>query len=253
MRNWLIAVGVALMAAPAGGVPTDPLASPAWDDVREEFFGGDALVFDDMVGLAMPADVENAFDVPLAVTLSPALIDVREVVVIAENNPIRHVARLIPHRNIEAVGLKIRLETSGPVRAAALDGEGVWHVGSTWANVLTPGGCSAPPPLEGDGPSSRVGEIAMRSFDREDGSSRLKFRIIHPMDTGFAMTPAGDVIPPYFVETIEVFDDHGVVLELVTAAAMAPDPIFTIDMPGLDQGLHISAWDSKGLQFEAFR
>ena len=248
-----------LMAAP-GAVPpagadspADPLATPAWDDVRDEFFGADPLVFDDTVKLTMPTDVENGFDVPLAVQLSPALGDAVELTVIAENNPIRHVARLIPHRPLQAVGLKIRLETSGAVRAAALDRDGVWHVGSAWVEVLTPGGCSSPTPLDGDGPSSRIGEIAVRTFDREDGASRLKFRIVHPMDTGFATTAAGETIPAWFVETIEISDERGTVLELITRAAMAPDPIFTVDLPELRPNLHIGARDSEGLEFEAFR
>lgn len=254
VRSLILAGVVGLAPVAAGAVAvTDPLASPAWEDVQDEFFGADALVFDDMVELSMPAHVENGFDVPLAVRLSPALGDVREVLVIAENNPIRHVARLIPHRSIESVGLKIRLETSGAVRAAALTGDGVWHVGSTWVNVATPGGCSSPAPLDGPGVSNRLGEIAVRTFDRGEGASRLKFRIIHPMDTGFAMTAAGETIPAYFVETIEVSDALGVVLELVTRAAMAPDPIFTVDLPGLRRDIHINARDSEGLEFEAFR
>lgn len=250
-----ILAGLALlMAAPgAGAVVVDPLATPAWDDVQDEFFGADPLVFDDTVALSMPAEVENGFDVPLAVHLSPALGQVRELIVIAENNPIRHVARVIPHRLLKSVGLKIRLETSSAVRAAALTDDGIWHVASTWVSVLTPGGCSAPPPLDAAALSSRVGEIAVRTFDREDGASRLKFRIIHPMDTGFAMTPAGDTIPAWFVETIEVTDEHGVVLELITRAAMAPDPIFTVDLPDLRPSLRIDARDSEGLRFEAFR
>ncbi len=249
----MVLCAVLALFSPVFAAVVDPLASPAWEDVQDEFFGRDALVFDDTVALTMPTEVENGFDVPLAVHLSPALGDVREVVVIAENNPIRHVARLIPHRPVKSVGLKIRLETSGAVRAAALTGDGVWHVGSTWVSVLTPGGCSAPPPLDGAEASNRVGEIAVRTFDREDGGSRLKFRIIHPMDTGFAMTAAGEAIPAYFVETIEVSDDRGVVLELLTQAAMAPDPIFTVDLPELRQSIRIEARDSEGFEFEAFR
>ena len=255
MLRFPILAGFALWMLPAAGAAAggDPLATPVWDDVRDEFFASDALVFDDTVGVSIPADVENGFDVPLGVHLSPMLGDVREVVVIAENNPIRHVARLIPHRRVESVGLKIRLETSTAVRAAALTADGIWHVGSAWVNVLTPGGCSAPLPLDMAGPERRVGEIAVRTFGREDGASRLKFRIMHPMDTGFATTAAGDTIPAYYVETIEVADESGVVLEMITHAAMAPDPIFTVDIPELRQSLRIGARDSEGFEFEAYR
>ena len=255
LRVWAVAaLPMLVFAAPAAaGAGADPLATPAWEDVRDEFFGAEALVFDDAVAPIMPARVEDGFDVPLAVQLPPTLGSVREVLVIAENNPIRHVARLIPHRPLKAVGLKIRLETSTAVRAAALAEDGLWHVGSTWVDVLTPGGCSSPAPLDGPEQSSRIGEIAVRTYDREDGASRLKFRIVHPMDTGFAMTAAGDAIPAWFVETIEVADERGTVLELITRAAMAPDPIFTVDLPELRRDVHIAARDSEGLYFEAFR
>ena len=78
-------------------------------------------------------------------------------------------------------------------------------------------------------------------------------RIIHPMETGFAFTPEGDEIPAYFVERIELADADGPIADLVTNAAVAPDPIFTIDTAGLNQSLQINARDSEGLQFESFR
>jgi len=253
-----IAVAAALLAGASGAAAAaepgaDPLASPVWDEVRAEFLPGEAVRFDEAVSLVMPADIENSSDVPLAIRLDAALGQPREIIVIAENNPIRNVVRLFPHRPISAIGLKIRLEMSTPVRAAALDADGVWHVGSAWANVLTPGGCSAPITVSSAELGARVGEIAVTTFGRPDGVERLKFRIIHPMETGFAFTPEGAEIPAYFVEQVAVSDGAGPVADMMTWAAMAPDPIFTLDVPELGQSLRIDARDSHGLAFEAFR
>lgn len=249
----LIAVAaVAMVAAGSSQAapPTDPLGSPGWEAIAETFFPRSEIVFDDRVEVVMPTRVEDAHDVPLAVKLSAELGLVREIVVIAENNPIQQVARLYPHRPLKAIGLKIRLESTTPVRAAALTDDGVWHVGSIAAEVLTPGGCSVPDNRVADEVSDRLGEIAFKTFDRDDGSARLKFRIIHPMQTGFAVSEDGAYIPAYFVEQMRIGDGDGPVVDIESRAAMAPDPIVTIDVPELGQTVRIHARDSEGLEFE---
>ncbi len=245
-----LVLGMTQMAA-AGSI--DPNDSPLWQTMHQDFLYGDEAVFDDLVTVVMPVDIENSTDVPVAIRLSPDLGEVEEVALIAENNPIPLVARMYPHRQINMFGIKIRLEMSTPVRAAARTADGVWHVGSEWANVLTPGGCSAPIEFSEAGAGARLGEISFRTYARDDGTDRLKMRIIHPMETGFAFTPEGDEIPAYFVERIELADENGPIADLVTNAAVAPDPIFTIDTAGLNQSLQINARDSEGLQFETFR
>lgn len=251
----LAAAVLAMTAAPTAYADgsVNPFDSPLWPAMHEDYLYGDAVVFDDLVGVVMPVDIENSTDVPVAIRLSPELGEVKEVALIAENNPIPLVARLFPHRRINLFGIKIRLEMSTPVRAAARTADGVWHVGSEWANVLTPGGCSAPIEFSMAGMGARVGEISFRTYERDDGTDRLKMRIIHPMETGFAFTPEGDEIPAYYIERIELADDSGPIADLVTNAAVAPDPIFTIDVADLEHSLQIDARDSEGLQFESFR
>ena len=138
----------------------DPADSPLWETMHQDYLYGDEAVFDDLVTVVMPVDIENSTDVPVAIRLSADLGDVKEVALIAENNPIPLVARMYPHRRINMFGIKIRLEMSTPVRAAARTADGVWHVGSEWANVLTPGGCSAPIEFSEAGMGARLGEIS---------------------------------------------------------------------------------------------
>lgn len=243
---------VVMTGRPVAAEAVNPVESAAWADVREAFFGDSPVRFDDAVTILMADVIENSHDVPIALKLSPDLDDVREVVLIAENNPIQHVARIIPHRPLSQIGLKMRLELSTPIRAAALTGDGVWHVASKWVKVLTPGGCSVPAPRDVEAKEiDRTGEIAMRTFDRPEAETRLKFRIIHPMETGFAVKPDGETIPAYYLEDITIADGEGPVVEVVTQAAMAADPIITLDVPTLKQSLRIHARDSKGLEFEA--
>ena len=235
------------MAAPT----VDPLGSKSWPSLRDAYLGNAPVIFDSNISLLLPQKIENSHDVPLTVMLSRNLGQIKELVVLAEDNPIQQVARLYLHRPIHSVGFKIRLETSTAVRAAALTSDGVWHVGSRLALVSSPGGCSTPGAI-GAGGNAKLGEIALKRYAR-DGvykNDRLKFRIIHPMDTGFVLDEEGESVPAYYIDRISIHDQTGLLVEFDTQAAMSTDPIVTIDVPELQQNIRVTAQDSKGLRFE---
>ena len=121
----------------------DPLESEFWQDVLDLEFDGATVVYDDSLYLVVPERVEEAFSVPVVLNFSDTPFDIAEVALIAENNPFPMIARIYPHRPINAIGFNIRLEMSTPVRAAVMDPDGVWHVVSEEIQVMTPGGCSA--------------------------------------------------------------------------------------------------------------
>lgn len=225
----------------------DPMKSDMWETIRAEHLDDGAVVFDDSIRLMMPERVETAFSVPMVAKFVGDLDDVEEFVVIVDNNPIQGVVRMTPYRSIESVGLDMRLERSTPVRAAARTADGVWHVASTFVTVMTQGGCSSPNPEVGE---SELGAIAAKTFDRIGGASRLKFRINHPMDTGFATQADGTPIPAYYIESMTIADESGPIADLHTSAAMASDPTIILDLPERRQSVRIDARDSEGLQFE---
>ena len=109
-----------------------------------------------------------------------------------------------------------------------------------------PGGCSAPNP----GATASLGAIAIKQYDRVGGASRLKIRLAHPMNTGFASEDDGTPIPAYYIEALEIFDDDGLVATMETWAAMSADPVITLDLPERRQNIRVYARDSKGLLFE---
>ncbi len=229
----------------------DPLDSALWPEIFAMAFGESehvAVVFDDAMRLMMPEVVEDAHQVPVMVKIPSDLGTVREFVLLAENNPIQMVTRAFPHRPIEAIGMNIRLEMSTPVRAAALTGDGVWHVSSVAVTVMAPGGCSIALPGAGD----EVGEVALKTFDRVGGAGRAKVRILHPMHTGFATNDAGSLIPAFYVDRLEIADDDGPIVDMITWAAMASDPTIILDLPARRQSLRITASDSEGGLFEAY-
>ena len=233
-------------AAGAGESALDPLGSPIWAGLVETELGGGPVVYGGGLHLAMPDTVDDPFSVPVMIKLTRGFGKVAELVLFAENNPIQTAVRIVPHRFIQAVGFDIRLEGSGPVRAAAMDAEGVWHVVHKRVSVLTPGGCSAP----GGATAGNIGEIAVRQFDRAGGASRVKLRINHPMDTGLVVADNGDAVPAYYIERVELADESGAIATLATRAALASDPVFLFDLPEGRREVRVSAEDSAGLRFE---
>ncbi len=226
----------------------DPLESALWDELRAEYLGDAPVVYDYMINLIIPRTVEDAFSVPLVVNLSERIDPIEEVVVIAENNPIQVAARIFPRRTIRAIGMNIRLEQTTPVRVAARDANGLWHVASVTVEVNNPGGCTGGGGGFGDNP---LGKIAMKRFKRPDNSTRLKFGITHPMHTGLAPDEDGEIIPAYYVDTLTVEDAAGPIADLVTWAAIASDPNFFFDLPDSLQSVRVTASDTLGLDFEA--
>lgn len=224
---WLgCACAMAGAATPAGLRP-DPLDSPRWADMRKEMFPAEArVVFDDRVRVTAPLTAENALNVPVSVDAS-ALPDVREVLVFADFNPIVRIVRFEPSGAYQALGFRIKLQQSTPVRAAVRTGDGAWHVGGTWVNTAG-GGCTLP----STGSASpewqkRLGEVSSRVWSRKEGGERIRLRIIHPIDTGLA---AG--IPAFFLQDLALSDDRGAVLMRIEGfEPIAENPVFTVDIP----------------------
>ncbi|MXX22745.1 MAG: hypothetical protein F4Z93_06520 [Rhodospirillales bacterium] len=144
--------------------------------------------------------------------------------------------------------MNIRLEQTTPVRAAARDSDGVWHVASVRVEVMNPGGCTA---AGGSGSAENpIGTIAMKRFRRPNSATRLKLRITHPMDTGLVTDEDGAVVPAYYVDTVTLADNAGPIADLVTSAALATNPDFYFDLPDRLQTVRVTASDSKGLTFD---
>ena len=245
-RIFACAALAALAAWPAAA-GDDPLGSEIWADMVETELGGGPVVYDDWARLIVPEWVEEAHSVPLVVKM-PHGADVAEVAVFAENNPIRTAVRIEPHRPFHAVGMNIRLERSTPVRVAARDAAGVWHVAQTEVTVNSPGGCSTLP----DGaPGAELGDIALKRFDRAGGASRLKVAIVHPMHTGFAVDDKGDTVAAYYIDRVSIEDERGGLADVTAWAALSHDPVFRFDLPDRQEAVRVTARDTAGLRFEA--
>lgn len=245
-----IIFGLLLLGFAAGAVakpvsPPDPLESPQWETMHQAFLGGEPVVFDDRVRILAPIVAEDSM-------ATPVWLDARElgvierIVVVADLNPLPKVLEFMPGRAVPRLGFKIKIQQATPIRVAAKTPDGVWHVGGRWIDAAG-GGCTAPSIGSGNADwSERLGQVSARIWPREDGGQRLRFSVMHPMDTGLA---AG--IPVFHVERITFTDAAGNRLaELLPLEPVSENPLFTIDFP-FREPIRLMGRDNNGNTFEA--
>ncbi len=242
---WMVFCTLGL-AGQVRAVDEDPLGSARWGDMRRAFFAEQTVVFDSRVKVTAPLDAENPMQVPVTVDAT-AVSDVREILVIADFNPIIQVLRFYPERASAYLGFRIKLQQSSPVRAAALTADGVWHLGGTWVNTMG-GGCTAPSAAAGSPEwQRRLNEVSGRQWSEGPLAGRLRMRIVHPMDTGLV---AG--IPAFFLEEVEFLGNEGSLLMRVQPyEPVSENPVFTLQQ-GVPGRVRTVGRDNNGNRFETW-
>ena len=243
--GWFALLWLTLAPQAWSANPADPLRSPAWDAMVERHLDGGKVVFDDRVIVRMPPSAEDALAVPVEVRVE-GIEQVQEIRLIADLNPLPLILSYVPTRAEPAISFRFKVEQSTPVRAAARTPDGVWHVGGGWLSAAG-GGCTAPSYGTGGGMwRDQLNQVSGALWPREDGSSRLKLRVMHPMDTGLASG-----IPVFHIETLQVLDDKGRELALVkTYEPVSENPVLSLDLQ--DKGpVHIVGRDIQGNRIDA--
>lgn len=222
----------------------DPFKSHPWPDMRREFLGKTArVVWDARVTVEGPGFAEDPMNVPVSVRVDPAVGAVREIVVLVDRNPIRKVLAYEPRQALPTIAFRFKLEQASPVRAAVRTADGLWHVGSTWVDSAG-GGCTVSGATRKDGSWSRtLGEVSGRLFTPAPETTRLRLKVMHPMDTGLV---AG--VPAFYVNRLSVRDGED--RELARLAAFEPvseNPVFSFDFARAPKGgVHIVGTDNNG-------
>lgn len=248
--NRLAFFGVLLLAVSMGAAATprdDPYPSRSWPEMAQEYLGENARwIFDDQVHVIVPDMAVDAMNVPVKVDAS-ALPQVLKVVIVVEHNPIRRVLAFTPGLAKPVLSFRFKLEQSSQVRAAALDSQGVWHVGSGWVDSAG-GGCTLPGNSRADGSwSQHLGEVDARLASSDPRESRLKLRIMHPMDTGLVSG-----IPAFHIEHLTLGDDQGRrYMDLDIYEPVSENPVFSFDLPKLPRHkLTLTGRDNDGNAIE---
>lgn len=244
---WLGSLPLGVQAA-----AQDPLKSVMWDSMQRTVLGCPAsgckgLVFDDRVVVQVPPRVEDGRSVPVLVD-ARALGTVKTLVLFADYNPIPRAVQLRLHRAEPRFAVSMRVNQATPIRAAALDAQGVWHIGSQWLEAPG-GGCALPSPTRNTTDWDRVlGRVNGRAWTEAGGRLRLRLSIMHPMDTGLVSN-----VPRFNLETLTLSDAQGTPLvALETDAALAESPLFTLHLPATTSPfLRVSGQDNDGNAYQA--
>ena len=210
IRAAVVAASMAFLSSPSAHA--DPLNSGNWEWVRDFLFEDAETVFDDRVVVKAPGHAEDNMNVPFVVD-ARALDDVQKIVVFADSNPILRVLSMEPVKAEPFIASALKMQQGGPVRAAALTSDGIWHVGGVFVDAAG-GGCTEPASVHADnGWVDHLGEMHAKTWLQEDGSQRATVRVYHPMDTGLA-----DGIPAFFVERLDIKNADGDVLAHIEPA-----------------------------------
>lgn len=253
MRKVIAAGLLAALAAPAPalaqGVAGDPLASVMWSTVHATVLGGGPVVFDDArVRVFTPARVEDNHRVPVSIQVD-GLSDVREVVVLADHNPIPRTVTYAPAGGAAPfLDLSMKLNEATPIRAAVKTGDGVWHVGGLRVDAAG-GGCAAPRPATASHEwQDDLNKVRGRAWRRPGGGVRLEVRIVHPMDTGLV-----ENIPTFHVEALAIAQNGRTLATLEPTAATAENPVFALDLPNAvpDAEITVTGRDTDGNEIRA--
>lgn len=221
IRAAAVVLSLTLLSSPPA--LADPLNSGNWDWVRGFLFEDAETIFDDRVVVKAPKYAEDNMHVPFVVD-ARGLEGVQKIVVFADSNPILRVLTMEPVKAEPFIAASLKMQQGGPVRAAALTPDGVWHVGGVFVDAAG-GGCTEPASVHAqDDWMDHLGEMHARAWLQEDGSQRATIRAYHPMDTGLA-----DGIPAFFIESLDVKDANGELLaHIEPAEPVAQHPSMTV-------------------------
>lgn len=223
----------------------DPMRSVQWDTMQRRILDGRPFVFDPRVKVLAPTSAEDSMAVPVFVDASEVE-GVSEILVFADLNPIPEILRYIPVQAAPRLGFRFKVQQATPIRAAALSEDGVWHVGQIWLEAAG-GGCTLPSLASGSSDwESHLGEVSGRIW-RHEQSTRLRFTVVHPMDTGLA--PG---IPRFHLEEFDIRTDDGVTLaRLETFEPVSENPVFSLDLKPAVSAVRVGGRDNSGNRFDA--
>jgi sulfur-oxidizing protein SoxY len=210
-----------------------------WTTVRDLLFPDQNPVFDDRVRVHSAPRVEDQMAVPLWITVDPSLGPIDQLVIFADHNPIPRILTYHPVDALPVIGLSFKVQEATPIRAAARTTDGVWHVGGLWLDAAG-GGCTTPSAAQiSRAWETHLNEVTSRRWLGEDGSQRLRFTLVHPMDTGLV-----DAIPAFYLSDLTVTDQQGKVLATLNPAEpVAENPLFTLVFPA---GTDLGPWRLDG-------
>jgi sulfur-oxidizing protein SoxY len=244
--QYLLAGAVLLAPLAQAAVPADPYGSVMWKAMVETYFTGGDVVFDQRVIVHAPASAENQMHVPITVDATQ-LENVKQIVAVADLNPIQHVLTVRPEQALSFIGFRLKLQQSSPIHVGVQTEDGRWHIGGALVDAAG-GGCTAPAAAHGTHNwMASLGETRALVRRDSEGIARMTVRMRHPMDTGLASG-----IPVFYMNKMVVKDEAGgVVAELDLFEPVSENPTITLkpSVGKTSSKLTVSTRDTEGNEF----
>jgi sulfur-oxidizing protein SoxY len=260
-KTILVAVALALAlstAAPSLGraqnvaaAPTQP-SEDTWNSIKDDIFKGRPILDGSgLVALEAPKRAEDAAIVPITMSVDLPPDDKRSLriltLVIDENPaPVAGTFTIGPHSGVTKISTRVRVNTYSYVRAVAELSDGKLYGVKSY--VKASGGCSAPAASNGDAAKSALGQMKFRAFPPVAGAlPEAQIMLRHPQNSGLQMDQLTRLyVPPFFVETLEVWQGDDLMLALDGGIAISEDPNLRFNYrPNGSENFRVKGFDTS--------
>ncbi|MDH3526509.1 MAG: quinoprotein dehydrogenase-associated SoxYZ-like carrier [Gammaproteobacteria bacterium] len=253
-RVWLL---MAILAV-SGSAVADTDEDSLWlGGLRAAYFGERPIVqSDDVIELEAPIRAEDSAVVPIRIKAKIPQTDeryIKTITLIIDMNPGQLAGRFnfTPKNGRADLGLRIRVNAYGPVRAIAETNDGKLYMSRRF--VKASGGCSAAVGTDIEAAKRRLGKMKFKTDKSVLPGEPLavQLRVSHPNLTGLQMDQITHLYTmAHYVEKVKITFEGQPVFSAETGFSMSENPSFRFNfVPDGAGELHAEVIDTEGLRF----
>ncbi len=222
----------------------DPLNSSVWTETIKQMIGDDKYIFDDEnIKIDVPKFADNPLQVPIFIDATK-IEKAKRLLVFADINAIVKVADYDLGHMKPILSLNIKVAQGTPLRAAVLDENGLWHVGSAHINSFG-GGCSvASEASKMESFEDLIGKTKSKVWKKEN-TYRIKWSIFHPMETGLFV---GN--PSFYISKVDIRIDSQTIGKISLYGSVSENPRITLETNVGNGAYKLFISDTDGNEFE---
>lgn len=254
IRSWPLLV----MMTVSGTTVADSDEDSVWlGGLRAAYFGDRPIVqSDDVIELEAPERAENSAVVPIRIKARIPQTDerfIKTITLIIDMNPGQLAGRFhfTPGNGRADLGLRVRVNAYGPVRAIAETNDGKLFMSRRF--VKASGGCSAAVGADIEAAKRRLGKMKFKTDEPVLPGEPLavQLRVSHPNLTGLQMDQVTQLYAmAHYVEKVTISFDGQVVFSAETGFSLSENPSFRFYfVPDSAGELRAEVIDTEGLRF----
>ena len=257
-RSWRrVCLLVAILAVSATVVAGSDEDSVWLGGLRAAYFGERPIVqSDDVIELEAPERAEDSAVVPIRIKARIPQTDeryIKTITLIIDMNPGQLAGRFhfTPKNGRADLGLRIRVNAYGPVRAIAETNDGKLFMSRRF--VKASGGCSAAIGTDIEAAKRRLGKMKFKTDKPVLPGEPLavQLRVSHPNLTGLQMDQVTRLYTTaHYLEKVTVSFEGQAVFSAETGFSLSENPSFRFYfVPDSAGELHAEVIDTEGLRF----